>query len=118
MKKKKIAKIIVCIACLAVVTCYGIYSFLAWKDYQKEQKVMAAGKMTEEAEYFHDQGDIYMQPSAPTEKDDVTIRLRCGRYNVTKAQIQVTLDEGTTWKCYEMKYEKTDDTGYYDQVGS
>lgn len=114
MKKKKIAKIIVCIACLAVVTCYGIYSFLAWKDYQKEQKVMAAGKMTEEAEYFHDQGDIYMQPSAPTEKDDVTIRLRCGRYNVTKAQIQVTLDEGTTWKCYEMKYEKTDDTGYYD----
>lgn len=114
MTKKKIAKIAVCVICAAAVLGYGVYAFFSWNAYRQEKAMMAAGKVSEDLELFHDQGDIYMQPVAPTEKDDVTIRMRCSRYGVTKAQIQVTLDKGTTWKCYEMKYEKPDETGYYD----
>ena len=114
MTKKKIAKIVICVICVAAVLGYGVYAFFSWTAYRQEKAMMAAGKVSENLELFHDQGDIYMQPIAPTEKDDVTIRMRCGRYSVTKSQIQVTSDGGTTWKCYDMKYEKPDDTGYYD----
>lgn len=114
MTKQKIVKIAVCAICAAAVLGYGVHAFFSWNAYRQEKAIMAAGKTSESLDLFHDQGDIYMQPLAPTEKEDVTIRMRCGRYSVTKAQIQVTLDEGTTWQCYEMKYENPDDTGYYD----
>ncbi len=114
MTKKRIAKILVCVVCLVAVLGYGVYAYRSWRAYQQEKEIMTSGETSENIELFHDQGDIYMSPVAPTEKDDVTIRMRCGRYNTTKAQIQVTTDEGTTWKCYEMSYEKPDETGYYD----
>ena len=112
--RKKIGKILVCIVSLAVVIGCGIFAYAAWKGYQEEKKAMAAGRNAEIVEAFHDQGGIYMSPSAPKKDEAVTIRLRGNRYNLTKAQIQVTTDRGTTWECYDMAYEKKDDTGYYD----
>ena len=112
--RKKIGKILVCIVSLAVVIGCGIFAYAAWKGYQEEKKTMAAGRNAEIVEAFHDQGGIYMSPSAPKKDEAVTIRLRGNRYNLTKAQIQVTTDRGTTWECYDMAYEKKDDTGYYD----
>ena len=114
MLKKKIIKIVVCSICLIAVLGYGVYAFSSYQAYRKEKAMMTAGETSESIELFHDQGHIYMSPVAPTEKDDVTIRMRSGRYQVTKAQIQITSDGGTTWTSYEMTYEKPDDTGYYD----
>ncbi len=63
---------------------------------------------------FHDQGHIYMTPDEPKEGETVTIRLRTARYNATRAQIQYTIDKGSSWKVVDMEFEKQDDTGYYD----
>ena len=112
--KKKIIKIAACVISLAAVIGCGIFAYGAWSGYQKEKAAMEAGKNTDIEEVFHDQGGIYMSPSAPKTDEEVTIRLRSSRYNVTKAQIQVTTDRGTTWECYDMAYEKPDDTGYFD----
>ena len=84
MTKKRIAKILVCVVCLVAVLGYGVYAYRSWRAYQQEKEIMASGETSENIELFHDQGDIYMSPVAPTEKDDVTIRMRCGRYNTTK----------------------------------
>ncbi|MBR7133711.1 MAG: alpha amylase N-terminal ig-like domain-containing protein [Clostridia bacterium] len=65
-------------------------------------------------EVFHDQGHIYMQPIEPTTKDEVVMRIRTTRNNVTNAQIQYTADEGVTWGNIEMKHDGVDGTGYYD----
>lgn len=114
MNKKKILKVLAFIVGLALVIGYGIFAFSSWKGYQKEMTAKTVSESGEITEVFHDQGDIYMNPVAPSTKDDVTIRLRSGRYQVSKAQIQMTLDKGTTWQCIDMEYEEPDETGYYD----
>lgn len=114
MMKSKKAKILTCIIFLLVLCGSGVIGYASYQNYQKEKALMVAGANSEIIEAFHDQGSIYMEPSAPGTEDEVTIRLRTVRYNVTKAQIQMTLDEGLNWTCIEMTYDKTDDTGYYD----
>ena len=114
MSNKKLLKWIILIICLIAVCGYGVYAFTSWSDYKQEKDMMTSGNVSDNLEVFHDQGHIYMDPTTPTSEDDVTVRIRSNRYGVTKAQVQITLDEGTTWTSYEMVYEKTDDTGYYD----
>lgn len=112
--RKIVGKILICAASLALVIACGIFARAAWNGYQAEKEAMAVAREAEITEAFHDQGGIYMSPLAPEKDDAVKIRLRGNRYNLTKAQIQVTTDRGTTWECYDMTYEKKDDTGYYD----
>ena len=88
----------------------------------KEQKtekterttVSAATETSYVQELFHDQGYIYMTPDEPAQGEEVTLRLRTVRYNVTRAQIQYTTDAGVTWQTADMRFEKKDKTGYYD----
>ncbi len=112
--KKRMVRGLACVVSLAAVAGCGVFAYRAYDGYRKEKEALAAGETAEIAEVFHDQGGIYMSPAAPKEDEAVTVRLRSSRYNVTKAQIQVTSDRGTTWECYDMAYEKPDDTGYYD----
>ena len=79
----------------------------------EQKKLKEEQQKAEITEVFHDQGGDYMLPSAPGKEDEVTVRLRCSKYNLTKAQIQITLDKGTTWTCIDMTQDGKDDTGYY-----
>lgn len=84
-----------------------------WENNENKQ-LKAENQETFIQELFHDQGHIYMTPLEPKVGEEVTIRLRSVRYNLTRAQIQYTTDKGVTWKTEDMKFEKSDDTGYYD----
>lgn len=112
-------RIIVLIVALALVCLGGgavlIKSIADVKTSSEQDATKKAEKETGYiVELFHDQGHIYMTPDEPKVGEDVTIRLRTERYNVTRAQIQYTTDNGRSWKVADMKFEKQDDTGYYD----
>jgi len=110
--KKIIA--IICAFSVAVVGGLAAIVFVQYKNYEKENLLKETAIVAEITEAFHDQGDVYMSPVEPDKNDDVTLRLRCDRYNVSKAHIQYTLDKGQNWSVVEMKYDKRDKTGYYD----
>ena len=110
--KKTIA--VICAIAVAIVGCCTALMYYAVNIYKVEKALKEKNSISEITDAFHDQGDIYMTPAAPTEKDDITVRLRSDRYNVTKAQVQYTLDNGVNWKSIDMDYEKRDNTGYYD----
>lgn len=110
----KKAMAIICAAVIAVVGSCSALTYFSVSAYIDESALKEANSKAEITEAFHDQGYIYMSPAAPSADDDITIRLRTDRYNVTKAQIQYTLDKGTSWTAVNMKYEKRDETGYYD----
>ncbi|MBQ7247621.1 MAG: hypothetical protein IJS22_05985, partial [Lachnospiraceae bacterium] len=84
----------------------------AEREAQQEQIDEKAKKLIEDV--FHDQGGVYMSPLEPLENEDVTLRLRTDRYNVTRAQIQYTADDGVSWNAVNMDYCGEDATGYYD----
>lgn len=84
------------------------------RDNKQDAQLKAEKEKTYIADLFHDQGHIYMTPDEPKAGEDITLRLRTERYNVTRAQIQYTTDEGLSWNTVDMKFEKQDDTGYYD----
>ncbi len=111
MKNKK--KICIIIVLTLLVIALSVGAVFAWNRYKKEKNIKSKQQKAEITEVFHDQGGNYMSPSAPGKDDKVTIRLRCNKYNLTKAQIQVTLDKGTTWTCIDMSLDGKDDTGYY-----
>ena len=83
-------------------------------DSQVQSAMKAENEVSEILDLFHDQTDLFMEPTAPTAEDDITLRLRTRRYNVTKAQVQFTTDKGVTWTTLDMTFEKHDNTGYYD----
>lgn len=113
MKNKK--KLVLLIAlCLVMIAGLITGAAFAWDNYKKETKRREKAVKAEITEVFHDQGGIYMSPSAPGKTDDVTVRLRCDKYNITKAQVQITKDKGTTWTCIEMTSDGGEDTGYYE----
>jgi len=105
---------LICVVSILAVAALSTFSTIQYKRYLSEKALKKSASMAEITNAFHDQGYIYMDPVAPTVKDDVTLRLRCDRYNVTKAHIQYTSDNGANWNSVEMEYEKTDETGYYD----
>ena len=110
---KKIVSII-CAISIVIVGCCSALIYCSVSSYAKEAELKAKNSTIEIYDAFHDQGDIYMNPVAPTKKDDITLRLRSDRYNITKAQVQYTLDNGVNWNAIDMDYEKRDKTGYYD----
>lgn len=111
MKSKK--KIILVVVLLLLTIGLSVGVVFAWNNYKKEKQIKEERQKAEITEVFHDQGGMYMSPSAPSKEDEVEIRLRCNKYNLTKAQIQITLDKGTTWTCVDMVQDGKDDTGYY-----
>lgn len=115
MRKRRIGLLIVLALILAgsgTVLAMTISNVIKQKAVDEQLK--AQNEKTFITELFHDQGHIYMSPMEPKKGETVTIRLRTLRYNVSRAQIQYTTDEGVTWKTSNMEYEKQDDTGYYD----
>lgn len=115
MKKKVIAWIVVLVLLLAGSGTYlGVSVVKAKEAREQDEQLKAENEKTYIAELFHDQGYTYMTPLEPMEGDMVTLRLRTVRYNVTRAQIQYTTDQGLTWETADMKLEGKDDTGYYD----
>lgn len=71
-------------------------------------------------EVFHDQADLYFSPLEPSRDDNVTVRLKVRRGNVKKATLQFTMDidaasvSQAKWNDIPMKFERADETGYYD----
>lgn len=113
--KKKI--IIIGLSVLVLVTggiLTGIYAAAQEKVLQREEELREKNSKANITEAFHDQANDYMVPLEPDKDDDITIRLRTERYNVTKAQIQYTSDKGESWQTADMSFEEHDDTGYYD----
>lgn len=113
LHSKKIMAVI-CAFSVAITGGLIALSVIQYKVMANESRLKEEACIADITDAFHDQGDIYMSPTEPTEKDDVTLRLRCDRYNVSKAHIQYTCDKGQSWKSVEMEYEKRDKTGYYD----
>lgn len=113
---KRIIALIVAVAVIFAgsITALSINAVSLIKENRAEQEKKEKMQTSVIKELFHDQGYIYMTPDEPTVKQDVTIRLRAERFNVTRAQIQYTTDQGVNWNTVDMRYEKTDDTGYYD----
>ena len=115
MKKRFILSII-CV-CLSIVLAVSGLMVVVMKSikYNNEQKALKTEQeKTFIAELFHDQGSDYMSPIEPKKGEEVTLRLRTKRYNVTRAQIQYTCDEGVTWKFADMKYDGKDKSGAFD----
>lgn len=111
MKNKK--KIIVLIVLILLVAGLSVFSIFAYKNYQREKALKAEAQKAEITEVFHDQGGDYVSTISPQKDEKLVVRLRCEKYNLTKAQVQVTTDEGTTWTAIDMTVDGKDDTGYY-----
>lgn len=92
----------------------GTYVAAQAKEAQREEELREQNSKADITEVFHDQANEYFVPLEPTTEDDITVRIRTERYNVTKAQIQYTTDQGASWQLVDMSFEKHDDTGYYD----
>lgn len=104
----------VCCIILAISVVFtGALSINSFDAY-KEQGFLKANSTANMMELFHDQGYVYMSDIEPDIGEKVTLRIRTGRYNVTKAKIQYTVDDGETWQEVAMKFDGVDDTGYYD----
>lgn len=116
--KSKIIKIISVVLAFLLIVGAGNLLFVAIKKHIKnieaEKKLIAERSVADIADIFHDQGYIYMTPSEPSANDTVTVRLSTLKYNVTKAQLCYSLDEGETFTTVDMKYDRVSDGGYYD----
>lgn len=117
MSKKKIGiSILAFTLVLAIGLGFLISGIIQIGPYTKSRK--AVNSYIEEV--FHDQGYIYMQPLEPKITDNVTIRIRVKRGNITSAAIlySVDVDETMTAKMdyrrVEMRFEAEDETGYYE----
>ena len=91
---KKVIAIYVALA-VAFSGCITVGVMLLTKyinNSQVQSAMKAENEVSEILDLFHDQTDLFMEPTAPTKDDDVTLRLRTRRYNVTKAQVQFTSD--------------------------
>lgn len=78
------------------------------------------------AEFFHDQGYLFMEPLEPSATDSVTYRIRVEKGSITAATLRYTLDveqtyaksdehpDGARYTDVKMVYDRIDDTGYYE----
>lgn len=62
---------------------------------------------------FHDQSGIFISNIEPKSNEEITVRLRAKKGNVTKAFVQFSND-GIEWKSNPMTFEKVDKTGTWD----
>lgn len=84
MSKKKIAIAIVAFTLVLVIGLgFLIPGIIKIGPHMKSKK--AINSYIEEV--FHDQGHIYMQPLEPKTTDNVTIRIRVKRGNITSAKL-------------------------------
>ncbi|MBR7133207.1 MAG: alpha amylase N-terminal ig-like domain-containing protein [Clostridia bacterium] len=116
MKKifiKKLSYIICCVLLAAATAGAGAMSVLAYVDYSAQNE-LKENRYADMMELYHDQGYVYISDIEPEAGEAVTLRIRTGRYNVTKAKIQYTVDDGKTWQEIPMKFDSVDKTGYYD----
>ncbi len=115
MKKRFVLSVIsVCLSIALAVSGLTVVIIKSIK-YNNEQKALKAEQeKTFITELFHDQGSVYMNPLEPEKGEDITLRLRTKRYNVTRAQVQYTYDNGVTWKYADMKYDGKDESGAFD----
>ena len=115
MKKRFILSIVsVCLAFLIAVSGLTVLMIKTFKFNNEQKALKAEQEKTFIAELFHDQGSVYMNPLEPKKGEDVILRLRTKRYNVTRAQVQYTYDNGVTWKTADMKYDGKDESQRYD----
>ncbi len=115
MLKKVIAIYIALAVALSGCVTVGVLLLTDYFDAKALQEAMKAENEVAVIDgMFHDQTDLFMEPTAPTNEDEITLRIRTLRYNVTKAQIQYTSDDGVTWTTMDMKFDCHDNTGYYD----
>lgn len=114
MKKKIVVCAVYVLVLLLGGTVFGAYATSRARTIQHEKELKETNSKAKIEEVFHDPANEYMEPLQPTEEDDITLRIRTERYNVTKAQIQYTSDDGVSWQTVDMSFEKHDDTGYYD----
>lgn len=78
------------------------------------------------AEFYHDQGYLFMEPLEPSVTDSVTYRIRVEKGSIKSATLRYTLDveqtyaksdehpEGAQYTNVNMVYDRVDDTGYYE----
>ena len=111
MKKKRI---VISLSVVILVIASVIGSVLLVNASKKEKELQKMNTNLDITEVFHDQANEYISPDEPTKEEEITLRIRTEKYNVTKAQIQYTNDGGQTWQTADMSYEKHDKTGYYD----
>lgn len=114
MKKKRIIQIVAAVLILLLFAACIYGGIQLKKKSQLEEEKRKERSVAAITEVFHDPANEYITPDEPTSKDEVTLRIRTERYNVTRAQIQYTTDKGQTWKTADMEFEKHDNTGYYD----
>jgi len=114
MKRKIIIRILIAVAAVAMASGCVMAGTYLQQQLQQEKELRKENSEASIVEVFHDPANEYITPDEPTNKDDITLRIRTERYNVTKAQVQYTSDEGQTWEVADMTFEKHDDTGYYD----
>ena len=107
---KKIVAIIVAI--VIVLSVGGFSAVTAFKSYSDEKTLKADREVALISDLFHDQAYVYITPDEPTVRDNITIRLRTEKYNVTMAQVQYFTD--SKWHTVDMQYWKKDKSGYYD----
>lgn len=63
---------------------------------------------------FHDQGPIYMTPQAPLATDDVKVRLRVFKSDITSAQVKYYDSADSLFHSVNMYWLKNDTTGVFD----
>lgn len=116
MNKPTFKNIIYAVCCVILAVCVVFTGALSIKSFgaYKDQDLLKSNSTADMMELFHDQGYVYMSDIEPDIGEKVTLRIRTGRYNVTKAKIQYTVDDGETWQETAMKFDGVDDTGYYD----
>lgn len=124
MQQKQKTAVIIVSLCLAGVLGISLLLGALYYLFTEGKSFAAAGG--EITEFYHDQGYVFMQPLEPTEDDDVTIRIRVLRGNLTKATLRFTMDVtkekpasasdpgGAVYHEIPMHFEKKDRTGYYD----
>lgn len=74
---------------------------------------IAANAYAEITDVFHEQAYIYISPLEPTASQEITVRIRTVKGNVTKANIEYAVGSNS-FTSVQMKKVDLDKTGYYD----
>jgi len=82
--------------------------------YEDVMSLRATAANTAIGDVFHDQGYVYISDIEPSVNEDVTIRLRTEKYNVTSAVLEYSNNSGNSWYSVTMSKDSNDDTGYYE----
>ena len=66
------------------------------------------------SDVFHDQSDIYFSNIEPTSTENVTVKIRCKKNNVSSVKLQYSINNGSSWNSVDMIKNGLDKTGYYE----